>query len=63
MCAAGGAGFTVHVSSCDLLLGKEALVLKESAGAAPLRLRFLGANRNSAGSRLGTSRVRYANVY
>ena len=36
MCAAGGAGFTVHVSSYDLLLGNEALVLKEPAGAARL---------------------------
>jgi len=60
---AGADDFTAHGAGYDLLLRKDGLVLEESSGGTPLRLKLLEANGNPEVSRPDPSAVMYRDMY
>jgi hypothetical protein len=60
---AGADDFTAHAAGYDLLLRKDGLVLQESSGGTPLRLKLLDANSNPGVSRRDPLAVLYRHVY
>jgi hypothetical protein len=61
--AVGENRFSAHRTGYDVVLEHDGLVFEEGASETPLRLKFVGANRNPQSSRLDSSRVLYRNLY